>query len=315
MKEKKVTTKKPKAKTKTVVKKTSVKAIAKKTNTKPISKKPVVKKAVVREATLMKAKPEKEEKKTKALKENNQFKDFIKASIIVFFSLILLITLFIFFTFSLVRLGGELYLRQNLGDNKEPQIETVKDLSDYIYHGEKKDELDKDSFQTNTLNPNLPLESERFMSLGESGLEETIRTVASPDGLKLAIVVKKGGQEAVMLNGELGPFYESISFMLFSPNSQRFAYGVKNDYQQFVVLDDKEGKIYDWVFPPLAFSPDSKYFIYKSRNSQGHILVFNEEESEVYDYIFEPFVKDDKSALIFYSRRGNQFYKNSLELW
>lgn len=234
-----------------------------------------------------------------------EFKNFVAAAVIIFISSILAIALIIFFTFSLVELSTNLYFLITAPKNNQTEIESVKDMSDYLYHGEK---------QVEKITANLPLEVEKYMALEESGLESSLHAVASADGSQLALVVKQGGKEAVMLNGRLGPFYEKISFMIFSPNSLRFAYGVKSNYHEFIVLDGLEGKVYDWIFPPQGFSPDSEYFIYKSRNSAGSFLVFNHEESDSYDYIYEPFVTDDKSALIFYSRRANQIFKNSLPL-
>ena len=102
--------------------------------------------------------------------------------------------------------------------------------------------------------------------------------------------------------------------MTFSPNSKRFAYGVKKDGKELVVLDGQEGKMYDWVFSPRLFSPDSKYFIYKTRNSEGDLYVFNSTEGEPYDQLYEPFFDEANNSMIFFSRVGNTIYKSSLKL-
>ena len=260
------------------------------------AKKPIVKKTISKKISLQ---------KREWPQDWCDFKNFIFASVIVFFSTILTLVLIVFFTFSLVKLSTNLYLLINVPKNTPAKVESVKDLSDYLYHGEK---------QVDNSQASSTLEVEKYLLLEEEDIELTLRSVASLDGSQLAVVVKKGDKEAVMLNGQIGPFYEAIGFMFFSPNSLRFAYGVKSNYHEFIVLDGQEGKSYDWIFSPQGFSPDSEYFIYKSRNSNGYFLVFNQDEGDTYDYIYEPFVKDDKSVLIFYARRANQIFKNSLPL-
>ena len=166
----------------------------------------------------------------------------------------------------------------------------------------------------NNLSSQINLTVEEIPSL-DLGFEETIKSVSSLDGLKLARVLKENDKEAILLNNDLSPFYDKITFMSFSPNSQHFAYAVKNNNKEFVVINGKEGKHYDWIFSPFTFTADSNYFIYKSKNSLGYFLIINEEETKSYDYIYEPFVNQDGDTLIFYARRGSKLFKSSLKLW
>jgi len=154
-----------------------------------------------------------------------------------------------------------------------------------------------------------------FMTLpGDAGTLADLNFLNSPDGSKFAYVVKKEGQSAVLLNGELGPFYDEITFMSFSPDSLRFAYGARIGSGEMVVLDGVAGKLYDWIFLPRFFTPDSKYFVYKTRVENGDLLVFNEIEGKTYEQVYNPFVSEVGDELIYYSRIGDKIYRTSLKL-
>lgn len=255
-----------------------------------------------------------------------ELKNFIVGSAVSFLALIVLILLTIFFCQSLVSLikNGNIVGVYNAADlnknnelNKAVELDEVERLSNLIYFG-KEDVSDnnlEESPSPTFLSEDLTISEREFMTLpaGVTGFEN-LNFINSPDGSKFAFVVKRDSKEAVLLNGDLGPFYDKITFMAFSPDSSRFAYGVKVGYDDMVVLDGLPGKIYDWIFLPRFFSPDSQYFIYKARSSEGDFLVFNETEGAVYEQIYQPFVSDDNSSVIFYSRRGTQIYKSVLEL-
>jgi hypothetical protein len=116
----------------------------------------------------------------------------------------------------------------------------------------------------------------------------------SPDGASFAYIVKTDAGQAVVLNGQSGRFYPEITFMTFSPDSRRFAYGAKSRDGERVVLDGQEGKLYDWIFTPRFFTPDSGYFVYKTRTDKGDVLVFNTSETQPYDQIYEPLLSADQ---------------------
>lgn len=138
--------------------------------------------------------------------------------------------------------------------------------------------------------------------------------VASPDGKRFAYILKKEGRESVVLDASAGASYDAITFLSFSPDGKRFAYGAKLNGHEMVVLDGREGKLYDWIFTPRSFSPDSRYFYYKARTGEGDILVFNDRESRAYDRIYEPFVSADGSSLIYYGLVGDAVWQGKLGL-
>lgn len=265
-----------------------------------------------------------------------ELKNFIIGSAISFLALVVLIFLTIFFCQSSTalikgknivalnnaaesnkteRVNGE--VESNEVQSNEVQSNEVERLSNSIYFGkETVSANDSENFPSQTvLSNDFVIEELEFFTLPTdvAGIEN-LNFLNSPDGSKIAFIIKKDLKEAVLLNGEMSPFYDKITFMVFSPDSRHFAYGAKVGIDMMVVLDGLPGKIYDWIFPPRFFSPDSKSFIYKARSSEGDFLVFNETEGRPYEQIYQPFFNNDNSALIFYSRTGDKIYKSVLKL-
>lgn len=285
------------------------------------------KKTIAKKGSKTKVKPRaSSEPKVKTWPESQtELKNFITGATISFLALIALIFLASFFCQSLFSLiKGETFafnkfnkVNEVEGLNEIRELNEVERLSNLIYFGKEdlNDEVDiNEASDINEVGEPIIEESE-FMTLpiGGSGFEG-LNFLNSPDGEKFAFIVKQDNKQAVLLNGDLGPFYDSITFMAFSPDSRRFAYGARIGSDEMVVLDGLPGKIYDWVFLPRFFSPDSQYFIYKARTLEGDFLVFNEMEGKIYEQIYQPFVNSDNSALIFYSRNEQQIYKSVLQL-
>jgi len=321
----KVVAKKAVVKTKAVPKKPLKKKVIKK-DVKKESGVMMVKKEIPKKATILKA----VDRKKKA--KNSELYYFVNGSIIVFLGFVAIIFLINFFYqsfFALVAgkklefnfpVSNELVQEEVLvEDESEAENLDVDSLRNVIYFGEKEvtnNEVNESILVEDSLSGAVNLESREFLDL-LSVTEDEVNNLSflnSPDGSKFAVVVRADDKEAVLVNDELGPFYDAITFMVFSPNSKHLAYGAKVGNKEMVVLNNKEGKLYDWIFAPRFFSPDSNYFIYKARESAGDFLVFNEKESPVYERIYNPFVSDDKSAIIFYSRRGDTIYKSLLQL-
>lgn len=156
-----------------------------------------------------------------------------------------------------------------------------------------------------------------FLTINEAqGSLDELNFLMSPNGQSAAytFVDKKFNKRAVALNGQAGPSYDDILFMQYSPNGQRFAYGVKVNGRSMVVLDGKEGKIYDWIFEPHFFTPDNQYFVYKARTDKGDILVFNNWESRPYDRIYGITINNSQTKLIFFARKDNKIWRGVIEL-
>ena len=138
--------------------------------------------------------------------------------------------------------------------------------------------------------------------------------LSSPDGSQFAYVNNSNNQVFVSLNGNAGPLYDKIMFMIFSPDSQHFAYGVKTGSKEAVVIDGELKPLYDWIFEPYFFTPDSKHFVYIARNGSNNFVVFDDKEGNNYNQIYHQYISADRKTLIYYARRDNKIYKNVLEL-
>ena len=82
-----------------------------------------------------------------------------------------------------------------------------------------------------------------------------------PDGVRLALLVPVGRQQAVMLDGTTGPAYDQAHSLVFSPDGRHFAYAALRGKQQFVVADGMPGKPYDAV-SYLQFLPRTGQICY-----------------------------------------------------
>ncbi len=65
--------------------------------------------------------------------------------------------------------------------------------------------------------------------------------------------------------------------VVFSPDSQHYAYVARRDKKQFVVRDGKAGAAYDWIAPDdLHFSPDSQRMAYWARRGKKNLTVLHD---------------------------------------
>ncbi len=79
--------------------------------------------------------------------------------------------------------------------------------------------------------------------------------IFSPDGRKLAYVAKKGKNFSVVMNGKEGKLYDRIDPLLFSPDSRKLAYVARERGKSFVVLDDEEGRPYGDIYGSRDAAP------------------------------------------------------------
>lgn len=81
------------------------------------------------------------------------------------------------------------------------------------------------------------------------------------------------------------PGHYDVGFIVFSPNGQHVAYEATKEGKSFVVVDGKEGKLYDRV-SYLAFSPDSQHFAYVAKEKGKYFAVVNGKEGKAYDGVW-----------------------------
>lgn len=104
--------------------------------------------------------------------------------------------------------------------------------------------------------------------LGKLPPETDMELFAIDPGFKhWAYVIKRGGKQLVVLDGEEGKEYDEIpghQRLEFSADGKHFAYIAKRAGKMMVVVDSKEEKAYDGIeemFHPI-FSPDGQHLAY-----------------------------------------------------
>lgn len=107
-----------------------------------------------------------------------------------------------------------------------------------------------------------------FGNLPPEAVRETL--TVDQNFRRVAFVVKRGAQEAVVVDGVEGKAYDSIARkneMTFSPDGKRFAYVAGLGSKMLVVVDEKEDKFYDSIYDMFnpVFSPDGKHVAYVAR--------------------------------------------------
>lgn len=167
----------------------------------------------------------------------------------------------------------------------------------------------------NKINNLEAFKEEKYFSLSNTQQNfDDLSFKTSPDGSKFAYITTGNGSENLYVNAEKIASSEKISFIDFSFDGKRLAYGIKINNKDQVILDGQPGQVYDWIFAPYFFTPDNRYFIYKARKDEGDVIVFNTTESRPYDKIYPIFLTNDKKQLIFYARTGSDIWKTTVNL-
>jgi len=74
-------------------------------------------------------------------------------------------------------------------------------------------------------------------------------------GAHLAWGEARGRKCRMLIDGQVGPEYDGISFVVFSPDGKRLAYAATRGREGFVVVDGKEGPKY----PGLALGSEPTF--------------------------------------------------------
>jgi hypothetical protein len=111
-------------------------------------------------------------------------------------------------------------------------------------------------------------------------------TAMSRDGRHVAFVASRGDKMLVVVDGQPGPEYDSISAAppVFSLDSKRVAYVAGKGQKQLVVVDDEPGPEYDGISAaPPVFSPDSKRVAYVAVKGQKWMVVVDDQPGPEYE--------------------------------
>jgi len=91
----------------------------------------------------------------------------------------------------------------------------------------------------------------------------TSQMVVSPDGRRVAYVVRKGGQSSVVVDGRAQERYDAVRGLVFSPDSRRLAFAAKRQGKWRIVADGIGSRAYADVSVP-RFSPDGTRVVFEA---------------------------------------------------
>jgi outer membrane lipoprotein-sorting protein len=106
----------------------------------------------------------------------------------------------------------------------------------------------------------------------------------SNDGKELFYIVKNDNQQFVVINGKAGKAYEAIRGISRTPDGKRIIYSAQKEGKWILVDNGRESKAYDHIYGFL-FSPDGKRVIFKAEKDKKMVIVVDEKESKLYDQI------------------------------
>jgi hypothetical protein len=126
-----------------------------------------------------------------------------------------------------------------------------------------------------------------FLVVGEQkgqSFDALSAPVVSQDGKRWAHVAKESGRSAVVVDGTIGPWFESINRLLvFSPDSKRVGYVARRDGRWRAIIDGKEGPEHDaFLESSLSFSDDGSRFAYAVRDGSKWRAVIDGVAQEPY---------------------------------
>jgi hypothetical protein len=134
----------------------------------------------------------------------------------------------------------------------------------------------------------------------------------SADGARVGSLIRAGGQEFALIDGQEGPKHAQVGrdLLYFSPDGKRVLYQALKDGKTFLVIDGKEGKPYDGVsVGPAPFSPDGSRVAYVGREGEKRRVVVDAEEHRLYDAIsrFSPVWSADGKRIGYSAKDGRQW--------
>jgi hypothetical protein len=112
----------------------------------------------------------------------------------------------------------------------------------------------------------------------------------SPNGKRLAFIVRKGGNYVIVVDGKEGKLYDQMSPnpVLFSQDSAHWCHNTVKDGKRLFILDGQEfGPYDDGLSHCCAFSPDSKRWGVGMVRGGKHVLLLDGREAGSYDAILE----------------------------
>lgn len=115
---------------------------------------------------------------------------------------------------------------------------------------------------------------------GKEDYDMVVSPAFSSDGSKVAYIGVKGElqyQQRIVIDGREGSVYNEVSPPVFSPDNSKIAYAAKKEGRWFIVVNGKEGAACDSV-SNIVFSPDGRHIAYIAERQGKHFLVISNRE-------------------------------------
>ena len=129
----------------------------------------------------------------------------------------------------------------------------------------------------------------------------------SPDGKRLACILRSDGGERIVLEGKPLEQYEEVRPPVFGPKGKRFGFLARRGGRSFAVIDGKAQPGYEHVYA-LHFSPDGKHSAYVTEQGKKWRVVIDGKPGPACDGIMaaESFFSPDGERNAYVLRRGNK---------
>lgn len=113
-----------------------------------------------------------------------------------------------------------------------------------------------------------------------------------------AFVVKTKQGSRLVHGATIRPNYPVIDFITISPDGKRIAYVIPENGKVRLVLDSKQGELFDVVNSPV-FTLDSRHIVYKARRGEKwHLVIDGKVGGERYLIDGDPLMTPDGSGMI-----------------
>jgi Tol biopolymer transport system component len=99
--------------------------------------------------------------------------------------------------------------------------------------------------------------------------------VFSPNSQSFAFRVGIGEKQCIVVDGKQGPLYDQVDNPHFSPNNQCMAYAARKGERWFIVVNGEQGPEFKDAAGPV-FSPDSEHIAYYAQAHDGRYLVIDD---------------------------------------
>lgn len=118
--------------------------------------------------------------------------------------------------------------------------------------------------------------------------------------------------QAFFDNGIKSAIYKEGSELTYSKDSQHYAFVAVKNEQFLMVLDGKNGPVFDRVISPV-FSPDGKFLVYRARQDGKRFVVVVDtmsgnitQKHTPYEHVFIPTFTDDGKSVAYPVQEGKQ---------